>query len=267
MTNQDKNNDNLTPSNQGKINKYSSDLIKKGLDLARSIQSENIDDVFESEEDLIEKIRYLYDTGNLEEALTLSEIALSKKWKVDELYELTLIYKARILTKLKKYEDALDSLDTVLNNSPFYNLNKTLYKEKARLLIYLSKYEEAIRIFSQVLKEDEKDKISWNLLGFAQVQLKLYQDALDSYNKSLDIDQDQWPVWLAKSEVYENLQMFSEQIFCLDKILYYTPNNLDILLKKGHLQRKIGNSNEAFECYSRIIEIDPDFLDKTNNDY
>ncbi|MBL1209130.1 hypothetical protein [Geminocystis sp. GBBB08] len=38
MTNQYKNNDNLTPSNQGKINKYSSDLIKKGLDLARSIQ-------------------------------------------------------------------------------------------------------------------------------------------------------------------------------------------------------------------------------------
>jgi len=37
MTNQDKNSANLTPSNQGKINKYSSDLIKKGLDLAISL--------------------------------------------------------------------------------------------------------------------------------------------------------------------------------------------------------------------------------------
>ena len=257
MTNE--NDQDLTRSSQQKLTKYSSDLIKKGLGLAKSIQSPDNNAEYWSQ-----KGNTLLSLGACEEALICYEQAL----KLDSYDSLTWHNRGSILNSLKRYKEALNSFNKALEIDPNNNL---AWSNVAKILGgKFERYDEAIYSYNKALELDENDWESWWLRGVDLQKLGHYEEAAESYNKSLQINQANWTVWMSHGNNFEsNMNQHEDAIFCYDKALDFFDSKLieftqieefqkyTIWMIKGTVLSKLEHHEEAFNSYQKALEFTP----------
>lgn len=267
MTNQDKNNDNLTPSNQGKINKYSSDLIKKGLDLARSLEKPQ-----ETPESWRLKGNDFFNSGLFEEALKCYENAI----KLDPNYSLAWNNKGSVFGYFKNYKQALNCYDKAVETDPTHDL---AWKNRAKVLGgKFQRYEDAIYSYQQVLKINPNDTESWWLLGNDWEKIGNFEKALESYHIALKINENQWHIWLICGDLLSKMNRFEEALNSYHNVLKFKPNKsknqeaIDLLknhfqkhiiwFKCGEILSKLEYYEDSLSSYKKALEISKNFQDK-----
>jgi tetratricopeptide (TPR) repeat protein len=225
MTNQDKNNDDLTPSNQGKINKYSSDLIKKGLDLARSLQDNLLAE--KNTEDIFDPDYY--------------------KSKADELFS-----QGKYQEALIYYEKSSHSRDCNLH-----------FFSRGHELIRLYEYEMALQYFDKSIEIDMiysnyySSSNSHHWMGKAEVLTKMgcYQDALNCYDRIIGFAPWHHNAWLDKAKIFrDELHSFEDALYCYNKLLEINNLNQGYWNQIIDLLLELGRFEEVDYTYSQNIE-------------
>ncbi|MGI0483000.1 tetratricopeptide repeat protein [Geminocystis sp. CENA526] len=249
MTNQDKNNDNLTPSNQGKINKYSSDLIKKGLDLARSLEKPQ-----ETPESWRLKGNDFLHSGLFEEALKCYENAV----KLDPNYSLAWNNKGTVFGRLEKYQEALNCYNKAVETDP---TNDLAWKNRGKVLSQQFQcYEDAIYSYQQVLKINPDDSDSWLLLGRDWEKMRNFENALESYNQALQIKENDWRVWMACGLLHFQMNNYKEAILCFDNFIQLKPkdqnliSDVNIWQLHGSILYELQHYEEAISSFDKCLK-------------
>lgn len=74
---------------------------------------------------------------------------------------------------------------------------------KGCILTKLGKYQEAIESYDKALEINPNDFDAWNNKGHALKDSGRYQEAITSYDKALKINPDFEPALKAKEEIYK----------------------------------------------------------------
>lgn len=189
------NNKDIIVSSNKTIAKYSSDVVKRGLDLATLIENKNDIDELHLEQGVI-----LYKAGEYEKAVYyFNKIAeIDNSYLITEACEL----KGMAFIALKSYNKAIASYSEALRVQP----QATRFLElRADLYASLKRYTEALNDFEQILCiQPDLDKI-WLKKGFILNELQNYQEAIISYDRALKIKPDYYETLILKGQTLEKL--------------------------------------------------------------
>jgi tetratricopeptide (TPR) repeat protein len=259
MTNE--NDQDLTRSSQQKLTKYSSDLIKKGLGLAKSIQEPT-----ESAESWKLRGNEFLRAEAYEEALVCYEKAL----EIDPMYSDAWNNHGVTLRRLERYEEAIISLDKALKFNPY---DKVAWENRAKIISSKFRlYEEAIYNLDKVLEIDHNDSEALFLRGADLVKLGRHEEAEDSYKKSLEIKIDQWGVWLNRgNNLANNLCKYEEALFSYENVLKFKPISSDnqieanqgifqeyiIWMLRGAVLHQLNRYDDALKSYQKALKLTP----------
>lgn len=257
MTNE--NDQDLTRSSQQKLTKYSSDLIKKGLGLAKSIQEPT-----ESAESWKLKGNEFLRAEANEEALACYEKAL----EIDPMYSDAWNNHGITLRRLERYEEAIISLDKALKFNPY---DKVAWKNRAKIISSKFRlYEEAIYNLDKVLEIDDANEEAWWLRGSDLEKLEKYQEAIESYKQAVAINPHCFGAWLLLGNLLNKIEKYEDALFCYESILkidkaYIEENEVFsqnykeevIWMLKGGVLESLERHEEALASYQEALQFIP----------
>lgn len=166
-----------------------------------------------------------------------------------------LIKKAIALIQLKKYKQALTTLNVILNDS---NDKYVIYLLINECYVKLDEYEKVYEYLKKALETKPNDEFLLKQLSYCAYLTKKYQECCNYVETLIQIDK-------ADIEDYCNL------IYCLiplgeiEKALKYTqkvleidPTNLDAYASLAVVYESIEDNDKLKEVYYRILELDDD---------
>ena len=203
--------------------------------------------------------RYLWNKkGKLEKELGKYEDALESFTSKAELSpdENTIISKAEILCKLKRFSQAIECYDK-FSTPECLNL-------KAQALIKLEKYDEALKVYDEcILKNPDYDKTYLNKGKFLH-KLGRWHEEIECYNLLLNKDEYNYHTY-KKAQVLKAAALLKTDRNTADKYLSELldecndslekfPGNAPGLERKTDILYLSGNLKEALEYCNKLLE-------------
>jgi tetratricopeptide (TPR) repeat protein len=157
----------LDPSSKREIEKYSSALISRGLELSKIIELEQKEEV----------------------------VGIS----ISDLEALLLTEKGREAIKAGNYSKAIEFYKRAIRQ----NLDlTTAHNDLGLVYVYLGRYEEAVEAFKQVVRINPYDSKAHYCLGFAYNHLGRHSEAIKALKEAIRIDPDDVHAHYALGLVY-----------------------------------------------------------------
>ena len=161
------------------------------------------------------------DAGMLEKALKDYEVVL----KYDRLSLLLADNVAKIMIKLKKYEDAIKIYDRLIQLFPFgiFHAYKDFYYERAELKQLTGDYKGAVKDFE---KSEEinpytfRFNVNYNIANL-QFKLKNYKDAVNNYTEELNTGNYSAEIYYLRGLAYIKLKKYN---LAVDDFINYMEN-------------------------------------------
>ncbi|MDR1562160.1 MAG: tetratricopeptide repeat protein [Dysgonamonadaceae bacterium] len=170
-----------------------------------------------------------YNISNYSEAATIYEELIAENPRKDEL----LIILIDIYTKQREHEKAINSLNTLENNT---GINEVLSIHKARLYISLGKKENAIEEFIKVCEKFPDNADAFILCGELYAEIKQYNLALSMLQNGF-------------LKVQENNKILSSVI----------------LGQTGDIYHILGENEKAYENYEKALKYNENNIVVLNN--
>jgi tetratricopeptide (TPR) repeat protein len=180
----------------------------------------------------------------------------------------------------ENYEAALENYDKYLLEYP----NDTrLLNDKGIILTKLGKYNEAIDSFKKALEINENKDINstngvvWNNKGLTHCNFYEFKDAINCFDKAYEINGNTYTnalnnkglayYYMGKSEKYKEYREknFKESIKCFDKVIESNPTNSNAFNNKGSAFIELGWFEESKKCIDKAIELDANNANAWNN--
>ncbi|WP_432644512.1 tetratricopeptide repeat protein [Methanobrevibacter sp.] len=191
-----------------------------------------------------------FDGGNFDKALAiLNEIEID-----DEDYTFALMLKYNCLMGLGCYDDALDIINLLISNNPYFLL---LWFDKVRCLYFLDDLTGAVDALKHVERLVDLNDVD-GLVCFVKLcnLVGEHETALKYCDMVLDIDEYNVDVLLEKSlvsNIFNDKNMMSE---CGDKLLDVCESNMSILMVCFALKLFSGMYRDCFDVILNISSMD-----------
>ena len=167
----------------------------------------------------------------------------------------TLLAEAGEMVLEGRYEDALQSFDSVLIQEPG---NTEALLGSVSLLLESGREGEACKIF----RDNEMASFAGADLcfkvGMAFENSGLAGDAVECYKRALEFDPEDLGVIERYSALLINAGKFGEAAGILDSLALEESGSADLWVRKGDACLAAGMSIEAMESYRKSLELDPD---------
>jgi len=152
----------------------------------------------------------------------------------------SIVYKARIHSKLKSFQDSISNYDKALDIDP----NPILYLEKAKILRKNGKFKETLECFDKSLSLDPKNKRAWFRKGIIVFKLAKYEEALFCFKK---VDE------------YRNVNdsIFKSKGYSSEDLLKEEPSYYKDMVNflQGDILFELDLKKEAIQCYFHSITL------------
>lgn len=169
-------------------------------------------------------------------------------------------YMGCCLIGLRKYEEAIEAFDSILNNTlwerPMFN--------KGRAYLKLQNYTEAFACFNRALMINQEEDDVYYYLGVYYEKVKDYIKAKESYLKAIEIDDTQAEPHLNLGVVYFHLNEFELSIEESKKALEIDINNIDAKANIGFILYRQKKYEEALKILLDVVGIEPNDIDVMN---
>ena len=175
-----------------------------------------------------------------------------------------LLLKAIILEMMKRSNDALKTINRVINLNPdlnqlliSYYLKSTILFEKKRYKDSLIEIENAINLKNIILKDKSlflKTIISFNL--------ERYSDALKTIEELIELEPDNISFFDFKIDILLIMEKYSLALDEINKRIKNNPNSSEYYQIKAQALENMENYNDALKEINKAIELDP-----KNSDY
>jgi tetratricopeptide (TPR) repeat protein len=238
-------------------------------------------------EALFSKVLILYRMEKFDESLQAIERVIDLQPEHPDIY----YYKGIILEKMERHREALEALEA----SYLINKDTKSLSTKANVLSKLKRFKEALETYDEILRLDTSNLNALNGKGNILNDLERYKEALQHYDKALAIDPTNVQTLINKGIFFYNLikdkysnilsieinppdssdisdissegrsstspppllDPYQQAIECFDKALKIDPGNVQALTYKGIVLNRIKNKREAKECFDKALKIDP----------
>lgn len=156
---------------------------------------------------------------------------------------------AKLLTNLKKYNEALDQFDKLLKEKPDAI---DVQVEVARVYYYLEQYGKAISIINHIpqKKLTPQDKV---LLGDILLAMKKYHEAEGIYRQHLKENPEDLLVKLKLAELLSWQKQYPESIHLYEQLLHERPDDIQLRRKYAYVLIWMGEDKKAAEELEKTL--------------
>lgn len=203
-------------------------------------------DSSEGNEERFVKISDAYQTLRLQ---NIEESKTSQKF--GDIYPEDAVYSYEQAEKLllkQKYEEAIESLDKVLEKLPRYT---NAWLKKGDALSDLKRYHDALYCYDKVLQINPESADAWNLKGICLSDLKRYEDAMESFDEAILLDPTRASTWNFKGVCFFILEKFGKALECFDRATKLNTEFAVAWYNKGGALLKLGKQKESEKCYEK----------------
>jgi tetratricopeptide (TPR) repeat protein len=162
----------------------------------------------------------LYQEGKFDEALEIfNKLIVQKFGKVE--YHL---YRGRILTRLRKNEQALADFDLLVSLEPY---NTDFISDRGVVLHLMGRNEEALSELDRAVNLDPKNPYRYSSRAFLKDRIGDFLGSIEDYEKAIELDPEDAVSFNNKGLVEEKLgykQRATQSFEKADNLVGYTPN-------------------------------------------
>lgn len=233
------------------------------------------------------KIDLLLEFGKNDDALEITEraIILGNVFKTER-PDLSYNYKAKILSNLGLYDEAMDAINKAIELFPdrgsyYYDrawyiylsgknldaldaINQAIKKNpnnqnnlqlKARILKSLKNFEEAIKTINQAIQISKDWWGHHSVKGDILFKMGDYEKSINAINKAINLKPDYILLYRDKANCFSQLRNFKDAIVSLDRAIDLDPDNVSLYIDKAHFFSQLGKFKDAIVSFDKAIEI------------
>ncbi|MBT9317646.1 tetratricopeptide repeat protein [Leptothoe spongobia] len=160
------------------------------------------------------------------------------------------------LTKLGRYEEAIESYDKAIELDP--NISD-FWHNKAIAFFLLGRYEKAIVSGDKALQLKPEDNRIWTLQGLIADSLNWKQEAIYLYERAAKIEPNDPTAWYNLGNILSELRRHNEAIKSYDQVLRLASNHYRALAKRGWQLRQIYQYVEALKDLNHSIKLNRNY--------
>jgi len=170
-----------------------------------------------------------------------------------------LIEKVNLLLKDKQYDEAIKTLDMIIESNPGHLKALSL---KGDTLYEQERYNEAADCYDKIAAIDPAylDGYVWNDIGSAFFNNGQYKKADAYYDRAIEVDPNLSWAWRNKGLVKQREGQNKAAIECYDKAIAIEPHYNDAFYDKGTVLFELGEGEEALSCFDEVIKLDPGYI-------
>ncbi len=155
----------------------------------------------------------------------------------------------------KNYEEAIKAFDYLLAiNSGSVNV----YGNKAACLEALGKYDEAIKVYHEMLEVEFTKAFTYYKIGLCYRELKQPVQALAAFQKSMVEDPQFYQSMMEQSYIYEEMGGMKEALHFAKEATALNENNLDYQKRMAFLYIESGKFEESLYCLKKLVTQEPE---------
>lgn len=172
-------------------------------------------------------------------------------------------FKANLLIKLKRYHEAVDSFDQIIQLDPS---SSQAYNDRALILSgALRQDQEALDSLDEALEINPNDANIWYNKGIILEKQKRYNDSLDAFGKATTLDPSLDKAWYRQGLVLGMMGRYNDSLQYLNLAIEQNPKNADAWNTKGLFLMELNSSEDALICLEKATSLDPSNRDFLNN--
>ena len=169
---------------------------------------------------------------------------------------------AKILSKLKKYNDAEEVFKRILLIDPDFNIDYFIF---ANGLLELGKLKEAEKLYRRVISINPNFANAYNNIAVVMKRLKKYEEAKKNFKKSIELNPNQADAHYNIGDIYAIEGDFKSAIECFEKTININPEYEDAYNSLGLTFKEIGKFNDAEKTFKKILKLNPNSIQGYNN--
>lgn len=188
------------------------------------------------------------------------KLAFSTACKALELYRNNYklsFFKADILDRLGRYEEAISQYDLVLD---IKKNDAVAYNNKACILNKLNKYNEALQSAVEAIKLDSNLAYAYENKAKALLGMEMYEECIEACNSSLNIYKYLVETYSIKIKALFNTKQKDEAFETYYRACELGIKNSKLYFEMGYYFEKNKNYDKAVEYCDLAIELDKDFV-------
>jgi tetratricopeptide (TPR) repeat protein len=162
-------------------------------------------------------------------------------------------YQSFIFSALAKYDEALKAIDIALSLEPN---DPVLRNEKAGILSRLKKYPEAIAILTELI-QTRPEASFYNNRGVVKSDLGNKQEAISDYDRAIAINPQYAIVYNNRGFAKSALGNKQGAISDYDKAIAINPQYAIAYNNRGSVKSELGNKQGSISDYDKAIAINP----------
>jgi len=174
----------------------------------------------------------------------------------------TLLSVAKTFRGMGKYDDAIESIDRVIELDS-KNIDARFYK--AEFLTLAGRYSEATDVYGETIEMIPADETStltsaWSMMGNSFYDDGRYKDAINAYDKAIEISPEDAGAWGNKGLALIKLGEPEEALKMFNKAAELDPVHSGgghYAYVKGTALKAMGRYNESLELFDEAIEVYP----------
>jgi tetratricopeptide (TPR) repeat protein len=180
-------------------------------------------DVQDLARDHVQRGRILNQRGRYEEAVQ-AFTAAAKAWPE---YTRTYLYRAEVLLRLERYEDAIGSLEEYEKKGGKARVE--VYQARARALTRLHRHAEAVQAYSLALAQRPKDSALYAARGWEQLASHALEPALRDFERATVLDPKNADAFNGCGQARATLGRYQEAVADAEQALRLGPETASLL--------------------------------------
>ncbi len=155
---------------------------------------------------------------------------------------------------MNEYNKALEACDKALEIAQYEYMDKNLKYIKAASEQILGNADKAVKIYSDIIKEDDKDADVYMKRGSLYETEGKDKEALDDYNKAIELDKSCYDAYFELYNVYVKMEQDNKAEEILKKLTDIKADSADKLLQQGRAYYYLGDYSAASSSLKKAAE-------------
>lgn len=205
------------------------------------------------------KVDLLLELRNYENALYTIQRALilGKTFKENDSLDTAYEYKAKILYKLERYEEAANTISKAIEINP----NRDYYYKKANYLRLARKFDEALVVISTSINKFPDEANNWQLKAMILKTKKQYMESLKSIDQAIKLGPNWWGHYSVKGDILMEMGEYTKAISVINKAIDLRKDMSSLYIDKANCLISLGKYKEAIKVLDKVMVLNPDDLE------
>ena len=170
---------------------------------------------------------------------------------------------AKDLVKMKIYDQALDSLDILIDHSESLPLDR--YFLKAKCFREMNLFTKSLEIYDECISLEKQSDLAFYKKGTALLKMRNYEGAIECFQSAISINKKFLKAYSKQGYAYYKLEKFEDALVILQKGLVIDGNDGFTHFLIGDVLSELKKLRTAIKCYDLAIGLDPQLFQAYNN--